>query len=180
MAIWIRVSAISLSFNLKLHAWSYRKCNMSCWWCMKLNCLKRIILDVVLCWEMIRYFALNFVLRNIPFSLLCFYNVNNALSILVTLLLKVDDLSRMYRLYHKIPKGLDPVSTIFKQVNCFLIVFIFMMKTNLKIQYIYTMKRNLSDSVYLPTGTDTFEGFPVVACYYWRYGSGPTGWGCCK
>ncbi|CAI0413509.1 unnamed protein product [Linum tenue] len=29
---------------------------------------------------------------------------------------KVDDLSRMYRLYHKIPKGLDPVATIFKQV----------------------------------------------------------------
>ncbi|CAI0379173.1 unnamed protein product [Linum tenue] len=28
---------------------------------------------------------------------------------------KVDDLSRMYRLYHKIPKGLDPVATIFKQ-----------------------------------------------------------------
>jgi cullin 1 len=28
---------------------------------------------------------------------------------------KVEDLSRMYRLYHKIPKGLDPVSTIFKQ-----------------------------------------------------------------
>ncbi|KDP42559.1 hypothetical protein JCGZ_24333 [Jatropha curcas] len=28
---------------------------------------------------------------------------------------KVDDLSRMYRLYHKIPKGLDPVAAIFKQ-----------------------------------------------------------------
>uniref|UniRef100_A0A7N2N506 Cullin-1 n=1 Tax=Quercus lobata TaxID=97700 RepID=A0A7N2N506_QUELO len=28
---------------------------------------------------------------------------------------KVDDLSRMYRLYHKISKGLDPVSNIFKQ-----------------------------------------------------------------
>ncbi|CAN1834125.1 CUL1 [Linum perenne] len=28
---------------------------------------------------------------------------------------KVEDLSRMYRLYHKIPKGLDPVATIFKQ-----------------------------------------------------------------
>ncbi|XP_059437613.1 cullin-1 [Corylus avellana] len=28
---------------------------------------------------------------------------------------KVEDLSRMYRLYHKILKGLDPVSTIFKQ-----------------------------------------------------------------
>ncbi|XP_024626404.1 cullin-1 [Medicago truncatula] len=28
---------------------------------------------------------------------------------------KVDDLSRMYRLYHKIPKGLDPVANVFKQ-----------------------------------------------------------------
>ncbi|KAI4349627.1 hypothetical protein L6164_010192 [Bauhinia variegata] len=28
---------------------------------------------------------------------------------------KVEDLSRMYRLYHKIPKGLDPIANIFKQ-----------------------------------------------------------------
>ncbi|KAI7748679.1 hypothetical protein M8C21_000328, partial [Ambrosia artemisiifolia] len=28
---------------------------------------------------------------------------------------KVVDLSRMYRLYSKIPRGLDPVSTMFKQ-----------------------------------------------------------------
>ncbi|XP_027941382.1 cullin-1-like [Vigna unguiculata] len=28
---------------------------------------------------------------------------------------KVDDLSRMYRLYHEIPKGLDPVANVFKQ-----------------------------------------------------------------
>lgn len=28
---------------------------------------------------------------------------------------KVDDLSRMYRLYHKIPRGLEPVANIFKQ-----------------------------------------------------------------
>ncbi|GAU42552.1 hypothetical protein TSUD_341780 [Trifolium subterraneum] len=28
---------------------------------------------------------------------------------------KVDDLCRMYRLYHKIPKGLDPVANVFKQ-----------------------------------------------------------------
>ncbi|PON96622.1 Cullin, N-terminal [Trema orientale] len=28
---------------------------------------------------------------------------------------KVEDLSRMYRLYHKIPKGLDPVASVFKQ-----------------------------------------------------------------
>lgn len=28
---------------------------------------------------------------------------------------KVDDLSRIYRLYHKIPRGLEPVSSIFKQ-----------------------------------------------------------------
>lgn len=28
---------------------------------------------------------------------------------------KVDDLSRMYRLYHKIPKGLEPVANVFKQ-----------------------------------------------------------------
>lgn len=27
---------------------------------------------------------------------------------------KVDDLSRVYRLYHKIPKGLDPVANVFK------------------------------------------------------------------
>ena len=29
---------------------------------------------------------------------------------------QVDDLSRMYRLYHKIAKGLEPVANIFKQV----------------------------------------------------------------
>ncbi|CAL5430662.1 unnamed protein product [Camellia sinensis] len=28
---------------------------------------------------------------------------------------KVEDLSRMYRLFSKIPRGLDPVSSIFKQ-----------------------------------------------------------------
>ncbi|KAL3517467.1 hypothetical protein ACH5RR_020056 [Cinchona calisaya] len=28
---------------------------------------------------------------------------------------KVDDLSRMYRLFHKVPKGLDPVANMFKQ-----------------------------------------------------------------
>jgi len=28
---------------------------------------------------------------------------------------KVEDLSRMYRLYHKIPKGLEPVANVFKQ-----------------------------------------------------------------
>ncbi|GKU86768.1 hypothetical protein SLEP1_g1248 [Rubroshorea leprosula] len=28
---------------------------------------------------------------------------------------KVDDLSRMYRLYHKIPKGLEPIANTFKQ-----------------------------------------------------------------
>ncbi|XP_015891950.2 cullin-1 [Ziziphus jujuba] len=28
---------------------------------------------------------------------------------------KVEDLSRMYRLYHKIPKGLDPIANVFKQ-----------------------------------------------------------------
>jgi len=57
-----------------------------------------------------------------------FYYFINALSIMLTLLLKVEDLSRMYRLYHKIPKGLDPVSTIFKQVSCFLLTFILMAK----------------------------------------------------
>ena len=30
---------------------------------------------------------------------------------------KVEDLSRMFRLFFKIPKGLDPVSSIFKQVS---------------------------------------------------------------
>jgi len=29
---------------------------------------------------------------------------------------QVDDLSRMYRLYHKILRGLEPVANIFKQV----------------------------------------------------------------
>lgn len=29
---------------------------------------------------------------------------------------QVEDLSRMYRLFFKIPKGLDPVANIFKQV----------------------------------------------------------------
>ena len=30
---------------------------------------------------------------------------------------KVEDLSRMFRLFSKIPRGLDPVSSIFKQVG---------------------------------------------------------------
>lgn len=32
---------------------------------------------------------------------------------------KVEDLSRMFRLFSKIPRGLDPVSSIFKQVSSF-------------------------------------------------------------
>ncbi|KAB1205027.1 Cullin-1 [Morella rubra] len=32
----------------------------------------------------------------------------------------VDDLARMFRLFSKIPRGLDPVSSIFKQVSSFL------------------------------------------------------------
>ena len=32
----------------------------------------------------------------------------------------MEDLSRMFRLFSKIPRGLDPVSSIFKQVNYFL------------------------------------------------------------
>lgn len=55
----------------------------------------------------------------------------NALSVSLTLLLKVEDLSRIYTLYHKIPKGLDPVSAIFKQVSSFVLVFIFMTWRNL-------------------------------------------------
>lgn len=35
---------------------------------------------------------------------------------------KVEDLSRIYRLYHKITKGLDPVAAVFKQVSCFLLM----------------------------------------------------------
>ncbi|KAL8138366.1 hypothetical protein V2J09_004367 [Rumex salicifolius] len=31
-------------------------------------------------------------------------------------LLEVEDLSRMYRLYQKVPKGLEPIGTIFKQL----------------------------------------------------------------
>lgn len=30
----------------------------------------------------------------------------------------------MYRLYHKIPKGLDPVANVFKQVSYFLLIFL--------------------------------------------------------
>ena len=33
---------------------------------------------------------------------------------------QVEDLSRMFRLFSKVPRGLDPVSSIFKQVNYFL------------------------------------------------------------
>ena len=82
---------------------------------------------------MIRYFFRNLVLGNIPlfFFLRVFWYVSNALSILFTWLLKMEDLSRMYRLYCKIPKGLDPVSTIFKQVSCLLLTFIFISTRNL-------------------------------------------------
>ena len=65
------------------------------------------------------------------FFLRVFWYVSNALSILFTWLLKMEDLSRMYRLYCKIPKGLDPVSTIFKQVSCLLLTFIFISTRNL-------------------------------------------------
>ncbi|CAL5436181.1 unnamed protein product [Camellia sinensis] len=37
---------------------------------------------------------------------------------------KVEDLSRMYRLFSKIPRGLDPVSSIFKQVLVFNLQYI--------------------------------------------------------
>ena len=37
--------------------------------------------------------------------------------IIFSSLFKVDDLSRMFRLFSKIPRGLDPVSQIFKQVS---------------------------------------------------------------
>jgi hypothetical protein len=36
-----------------------------------------------------------------------------------SVLLQVDDLSRMYRLFSRITRGLEPVSQIFKQVFCF-------------------------------------------------------------
>ncbi len=68
----------------------------------------------------------------------------------------MEDLSRMYRLYHKIPKGLDPVSTIFKQVSRFLPKFIF--------NFLYP-QGNLQMFIPLQSGTDTFDDFPVVACY---------------
>lgn len=32
-----------------------------------------------------------------------------------------DDLSRLYRLYHKIPQGLETVAGIFKQVSLFIL-----------------------------------------------------------
>ena len=57
-----------LSFLFKASCLVCRKCNMNCWWYIHRNCLRRSILDVVLCWEMIRYFSLNLVLGNIPFS----------------------------------------------------------------------------------------------------------------
>ena len=36
---------------------------------------------------------------------------------LIALFVQVDDLSRMYRLFCRIPKGLEPVAQIFKQVD---------------------------------------------------------------
>lgn len=140
-----------LSFIFKASCLVCRKCNMNCWWYIHHNCSRRSILDVVLCWEMIRYFSLNLVLGNIPlflfwkffffgfFVFLLFCYIINALSILFTLLLKVDDLSRMYRLYHKISKGLDPVSNIFKQVSCFLLTFIFITTRTCRCSFVYTL-----------------------------------------
>lgn len=36
---------------------------------------------------------------------------------------QVEDLSRMYRLFHKVPKGLEPVANMFKQVLVPIIFF---------------------------------------------------------
>ena len=44
---------------------------------------------------------------------------NNCLIQISIKMARVEDLSRMYRLYHKIPKGLDPVANVFKQVGFF-------------------------------------------------------------
>ena len=79
-----------------------------------------------------------------------FCYVINALSILFALLLKVEDLSLMYKYYHEIL--LDPVSTIFKQVH-FLLTFIFTTTRTLRCSFLYIWVLIL------------FDGFPVVACY---------------
>lgn len=78
---------------------------------MQLNCLIRSILDVVLCLEMIRYF--------VALQVMIFLSSHscNAFLRLSTYLCQVEDLSRIYRLYNKIPKGLEPVSSVFKQVS---------------------------------------------------------------
>jgi len=78
------------------------------------------------------YFALSLVVwqyySSFFFFSFVFYYFINALSIMLTLLLKVEDLTRMCKLYYSIPKCLDLVSTIFKQVSCFLLTFILMTK----------------------------------------------------
>jgi hypothetical protein len=99
----------------------FRKFNMSCCQCMQPNYLKKITLDAMHCLEMTRYWVITLLFKwfctrylKIKQLLLLSYLFLSGL-----MMSKVEDLSRMFRLFSKIPRGLDPVSSIFKQVSCF-------------------------------------------------------------
>ena len=115
---WIMFKLTSFCF--------FRKCKMSCWWYIAPNCLKRSILDAVLCLETIRYHVkllylfIYFIFMEKFCTIICKRAVYSELYNHFVSSTKVEDLSRMYRLFCKIPKGLDPVANIFKQVCLFI------------------------------------------------------------
>lgn len=150
----------------------FRKFNMSCCLCMQPNCLKKITLDAMHCLEMTRYWVIIllfewFCTKYLKIKQLFLLSYNLILSGLM--MSKVQDLSRMFRLFSKIPRGLDPVSSIFKQVSSFqlrLHPFLFKLKGLLCVFLSLLLRFSLL--------------FSNAACYCWRNGLGQTGGRCSK
>lgn len=89
-------------------SWFYRKCKMNCLPVMQHNFWRRSILDVLHCFGMTRF--------DQEAHFLTVYGINQQNWPLIHCLLQVEDLSRMYRLFSKITRGLEPISNMFKTV----------------------------------------------------------------
>jgi len=161
---WIQNVAMSF-LNSARHIFPYdpyiviilnfdRKCKMNCLLSMQPRCWRRSILDVLLCFVMIR-------LDWKPYYY--YYLMNDFLTVLnihcIPLLLQVEDLSRMYRLFSKITRGLEPISNMFKTVIISLAGCLFSF---------------LAHSFYSfePWYSVLIELYLSAACYKWRHSLG--------
>ena len=87
---------------------------------------------------------------------------------LIALFVQVDDLSRMYRLFCRIPKGLEPVAQIFKQVDtnwCILIENILDWLLS-KLTVNFCRQRVL---FFLCLFLNLTALYVIAACYWWGY-----------